>query len=117
MSTRLQSHVPEVDGGMREGWALLIGIRARYDSHTTTVVGQGHDRNLSVLQALIAWLIHLVFGRQVHPELNHFKGTSRPREVQAMLFFMDKAGTCGHPLHITRTDGSTATCGIAMIDF
>jgi hypothetical protein len=116
-----QPHVPDVD--RREGVRrpLVALIVARDHAHAARAVRQVHLRDVLVQDALVARRRHLVPGRQVDPQLHHFKRPARARELARVEFLMQDARGRRHPLHVARADhaavaGRVAVLHLALVD-
>jgi len=66
------------------------------------VLTSGRDR-------LIPWLLHLVLGRQVHPELAELEGAAFLGESLAVELLVDDALRRRHPLDVAGADDAGVT--------
>ena len=54
-------------------------------------------------------------GRQIYPQLHHFKHATRYCKVAAMKFFVNQAGRRSHPLDVTWSNAAPATGTVTML--
>ena len=68
---------------------------------------QGHSGYVIATDGLIIRSGHFVLGRQVHPQLYHFKIPTVLSEMLAVVFLMNDAPSSSHPLYFALTYGAT----------
>ena len=68
---------------------------------------QGHSGYVIAADGLIVWSGHFLMGRQVHPQLHHFKIPTVLSEVLAVVFLMNDTPASGHPLYLALAYGAT----------
>ena len=68
--------------------------------------------------ARMGWyrVFHLVFLRQVQPELRHLKHAAGLLEIRGVELLVDDTTRRGHPLHVARADDVAISDRIAVLD-
>src|SRR5262249_29741938 len=72
-----------------------------------------HGRDLAAGDLAVARLHHLVFGRQIRPELLAKLGSLF---IALGHFLVNDAAARAHPLHVPRTDDATIAEAVAVLD-
>ena len=112
-----QAHIPHLHSRKRAGRAMLASEIAGDHAHGAAAVRQRHRGNRLAANRLVAGRRHLVFRRQVHPQLHHFQGAARLREGRRVKLFMHDAGAGRHPLHVAGADHAALARRIAVRHF
>lgn len=73
--------------------------------------------NTSSSQCLVTRCCHLVFTREVDPELYEVCESSCSWKLTGEKFVMEESGTCRHPLDFILSDDTTIACSILMFYF
>src|SRR5687767_5139452 len=60
-------------------------------------------------------LSELVVGGKVDPQLNHLQRSAFASKAFAVILLMNDAGSCRHPLDVSRPDRAVAAGGIAVL--
>ena len=88
---------------------------SRYHTHLPAI--KNHFRNIFSCERLIARSGHLVFAREIDPELDRMLYTSLTREFLCHELIVKESASCGHPLHFIGPYRTTMSGGILVLDF
>ena len=83
----------------------------RNDLHRPTI-GERNRRDFLGVITLIARILHLALGRQVHPQLESMQTTPESQEVFRRQLAVNHSRARRHPLHATRSDDRASPGGV-----
>ena len=115
--TAVEHDIPHIKLGEGFGCAIGVAEAAGDNAGMAGIIGQRHHGDVVFGQVLVAGGRFFVFGRQVYPQLRHFKFAAAFAKRFGVEFFVHNAGAGGHPLHIALADHAAAAGGIAVRHF
>src|SRR5690606_39130571 len=86
---RFQFTIPDIDRTKSMSRTLMTSKLTCNHPDMPRLFIHFNPRNSCRSDRLITWCGHLVFGRQIDPELYHFKETAMFGKIWRMKFFMD----------------------------
>jgi hypothetical protein len=87
---------------------------SRYHTHLPAI--KNHFRNIFSCERLIAWSGHLVFAREIDPELDRMLHTSLTREFLCHELIVKESASRSHPLHFVGSYHPTMSSSILVLD-